>query len=137
MSYLLDTNILSETMRPSPHRAVSAWLAAAPDESLHLSVLSLGELRQGVERLRRGPKRQRLEVWLEQSLPAWFEGRLIGVDGAIADRWGRLRASAGRPLPAVDSLLAATALSRGLRMVTRNVADFAFEGLEVINPWSA
>lgn len=137
MSFLLDTSILSETMRPSPNRAVSAWLASVPDESLHVSVLSLGELRQGVARLPRGPKRQRLEVWLEQSLPSWFEGRLLGVDAAIADRWGRLRARAGRPLPAIDALLAATALSRGLRMVTRNVADFAFEGLEVIDPWSA
>ena len=137
MSYLLDTNVVSETMRPVPNPAVSAWLDSVPAESLFLSVLSVGELRHGLDRLPRGRKREQLEVWLERAVPAWFEERLLAVDTRVSDAWGRLRAREGRPLPAVDSLLAATALSHGLRMVTRNVGDFSLKGLEVINPWTA
>jgi predicted nucleic acid-binding protein len=137
LSYLLDTNIVSEVVRPKPDRRVIRWLEATPDAALHLSVLSLGEIRSGAESLRAGARKERLRVWLEQELPAWFEGRLLPVDVTVADRWGRLMAAADRPVPAVDSLLAATALAHGLRLVTRNVRDFAFPGLEVVNPWVA
>ena len=77
-----------------------------------------------------------LRVWLEQELPGWFEGRLLPVSTSVADRWGRLLAEVGRPVSAVDSLLAATALHHELRLVTRNVKDFRFRGLEVVNPWT-
>ena len=137
MSYLLDTNVLSETVRPAPHKAVTAWLDSVPDHSLYLSVLTLGELRKGVELLPRGAKRERLAVWLEQVLPAWFEDRLLPIDSRVAHEWGRLQARSRRPLPAIDSLLAATARTHGLRVVTRNVGDFAFAEVEVINPWEA
>lgn len=137
MSYLLDTNVISELARPTPDSRISTWFAAVPDEALHLSVLTLGEIRKGVERLPASRKRERLRVWLEQDLPAWFAERLLPVDTGVADRWGRLLAKAVRPLPAIDSLLAATALHHGLRFVTRNANDFAFPGLEVIDPWRA
>jgi predicted nucleic acid-binding protein len=104
---------------------------------LHLSVLSLGEIRQGVERLEPGTRKEKLRLWLEQDLPGWFEARLLPVDAAVADRWGRLLAEARRSCPAVDSLLAATALVHGLRLVTRNAGDFAFPGLEIVDPWNA
>jgi hypothetical protein len=82
-------------------------------------------------------RRERLRLWLEVDLPGWFESGLLAVDGAVADRWGRLLAELGRSAPAVDSLLAATALCHGLRLVTRNESDFEFPGLEVVNPWRA
>lgn len=135
MSYLLDTNVISELVRPRPSRAVQRWIQALPDTALHLSVLSLGEIRKGVEGVLDATRRERLRLWLEQELPAWFEDRLLPVDAPVADRWGRLTAEAGRPVAAIDSLLAATALHHGLRLVTRNATDFAFPGLEVIDPW--
>jgi predicted nucleic acid-binding protein len=105
------------------------------DEALHVSVLTLGELRRGVEKLPAGKRKKKLRYWLE--LPAWFGTRLLPIDAAVADTWGRLQAGAGRTLPVVDSLLAATALHHHLRLVTRNTMDFDGAGLETINPWSA
>lgn len=135
MSYLLDTNVISELVRPRPEPKVVAWFGGVPDEILYLSVLSLGEVRKGIEISQRGARRERLGLWLEHDLPAWFEERLLPVSHEVADRWGRLLAEVRRPVPAIDSLLAATALHHHLRFVTRNEADFKFPGLEVVNPW--
>lgn len=136
MSYLVDTNVISELTRPKPAPAVAAWFEEVADEALHLSVLTLGELRRGVEKLPAGKRKERLRYWLEQELPAWFGTRLLPIDAAVADTWGRLQAGAERTLPAVDSLIAATALHHHLRLVTRNTMDFDVPGLETINPWS-
>jgi hypothetical protein len=135
MSYLLDTNIVSETVRRSPNKAVIAWLDQLPGEALYVSVLTLGEIRKGIEALADRKRREKLRLWLEHELPAWFEGRILSVDLAVADRWGRLLAEVGRPVPTTDSLLAATALHHELRLVTRNSTDFEYPGLEVINPF--
>ena len=141
MSYLLDTNVVSETIRPKPNQRVLKWLDSVSAHGLHLSVLSLGEIRRGIETLKVGSaKRERLRVWLEQDLPAWFETRLLPVDAAVADRWGRLQADArGRShsLAAIDGILAATALVHGLRVATRNTKHFDVPGLDVISPWQA
>ena len=137
MSYLIDTNVISELVRPKPSERVTRWFEGAPDAALHLSVLTLGEVRQGVERLAAGSRKEKLRVWLEQEVPAWFEDRLLPITGAIADRWGRLLVEVGRPVAAIDSLLAATALVHGLRLVTRNGADFNFPGLDVVDPWKS
>lgn len=137
MSYLIDTNVISELVRPKPSERVTRWFEGAPDAALHLSVLTLGEVRQGVERLAAGSRKEKLRVWLEQEVPAWFEDRLLPITGAIADRWGRLLVEVGRPVAAIDSLLAATALVHGLRLVTRNSADFNFPGLDVVDPWKS
>lgn len=136
MSYLLDTNVLSELVRVRPNPGVVAWFEDVPDDSLYISVLTIGEIRKGVELLADARRRERLRVWLEHSLPDWFGNRVLAVDLAVAERWGRLLAQMNRPVAAIDSLLAATALHHELRMVTRNVQDFHFPGLEVINPWS-
>lgn len=135
MSYLLDTNVVSEVVRPRPAASVLSWLESVPESALHLSVLSVGELRHGVERLPGGRRKEKLRLWLEQDLRDWFEERLLPVSAAVADRWGRLQAESKRAVPAIDSLLAATALVHDLRLVTRNVADFGFAGLAVVNPW--
>jgi len=135
MSYLLDTNILSETVRRNPNKAVIAWLDQLPSEALYVSVLALGEIRKGIESLADRKRREKLRLWLEHELPEWFEGRVLPVDLAVADRWGRLLADVGRPVPTTDSLLAATALHHELRLVTRNSGDFDYPGLDVINPF--
>jgi hypothetical protein len=135
VSYLIDTNVISELVRAVPNERVARWFDQVPDETLYVSVLTLGEIRRGVERLEPGPRRERLRVWLETELPAWFEDRVLPIDVAVADRWGRLLVAVGRTVPAVDSLLAATALHHDLRLVTRNTGDFGFPGLEVIDPW--
>jgi hypothetical protein len=135
MSYLLDTNVLSETIRRKPNRSVISWLDQIPGEALFVSVLTLGEIRKGIELLGDRKRREKLRLWLEHDLHAWFEERILSIDFAVADRWGRLLAEAQRPLPAIDSLLAATALHHDLRLVTRNAGDFKYPGLVVINPW--
>jgi len=135
MSYLLDTNIVSETVRRNPNKAVVAWLDPLPGEALYVSVLTLGEIRKGIETLADRKRREKLRLWLEHELSAWFEGRVLPIDLAVADRWGRLLAEVGRSVPTIDSLLAATALHHELRLVTRNSRDFQYPGVEVINPF--
>ena len=135
MSYLLDTNILSETIRRAPNEQVIAWLEKLPGDALFISVLTIGEIRKGIESLADAKRREKLRLWLEHELPGWFEGRVLPVDIAVAERWGRLLADVRRPVPSIDSLLAATALHHELRVVTRNEEDFQYPGLEVINPF--
>lgn len=136
MSYLVDTNILSELRRREPNLGVSAWITGRPSAGLYISVLSLGEIRRGIENLPDGDRRSRLADWLEVELPAFFGERVLPVDERVADRWGRLVSQIGRPVPAIDSLLAATALHHDLKLVTRNVRDFSYPGLEIVNPWA-
>ena len=135
MSYLLDTNVLSELRRKSPDPGVVSWFSQRPPATLHLSVLTLGEIRKGIESVGDEVRRQALLDWLETDLPTFFTGRILTVDGAVADRWGRLIAAAGRPLPAIDSLLAATAIEHDLVLVTRNAKDFARLPVQLFNPW--
>ena len=116
--------------------AVAAWFEEVADEALHLSVLTLGELRRGVEKLPAGKRKEKLRYWLEHEVPAWFGERLLPVDTFVADTWGRLQAVAERTLPAIDGLLAATAIHHHLGLVTRNPKDFDVPGLVTINPWS-
>jgi predicted nucleic acid-binding protein len=137
LSYLVDTNVLSELRRKQADARVVAWFNARPRQSLYLSVLSMGEIRKGIERLTDKARQQSLLDWLEVELPNYFLGRLLAVDAHTADRWGRLLGQAGRPLPAIDSLLAATALQHDLALVTRNTKDFEGLGLSLINPWDA
>lgn len=135
MSYLIDTNVMSELRKRQANANLVAWMQARPRESLYLSVLSLGEIRKGIEGVADAAFRQTLTDWLEVDLPKYFLGRLLGVDAQIADRWGRLQASAGRTLPVVDAMLAATALQHDLTLVTRNVKDFEGLGVPLVNPW--
>jgi predicted nucleic acid-binding protein len=138
VSWLLDTCVICEPTRKAPSPRVSAWLDGQSEESLYLSVLTLGEIRKGVSALPAGPKRKRLERWLAHDLVERFAGRILPVDAGVADVWGRIQATAetkGRPLPTLDSLLAATAMAHGLVLTTRNTSDFAPTGVDLINPW--
>lgn len=135
MSYLIDTNVLSELRRKVPDARVVHWFSQRPAGALYLSVLTLGEIRKGIEAMPDPPRRLVLLDWLETELPAFFSGRILPIDAAVADRWGRMVAQAGRPLPAIDSLLAATASQHGSILVTRNLRDVQGLGVEVISPW--
>lgn len=133
--FLVDTNVISEARkRGRANRAVIAWIADHQDE-LYLSVLVTGEIRRGVESIRKRDPRAAasLERWLRE-VETSFEDRIIPVDGAVADRWGRLMAD--RPLPAIDGLLAATALVHGLTLATRNVRDVAKSGVSAVDPFA-
>lgn len=135
MSHLLDTNVISELVRPKPNKNVLAWFKNIPNDVLHLSVLSIGEIRKGVESLNQHDRKEKLRIWLENDLPDWFGDRLITINQAVTDRWGRLQFEMKHSIPAIDSLIAATALHYDFRLVTRNVKDFTYPGLITINPW--
>ena len=136
--FLLDTNVLSELIKPKPEPRVLHWIAATDEDLLFLSVLALGEIRRGIAGLRTGLRRTKLESWLETGLRSRFSGRILPIDEAVADRWGTLSvlaANRGRPVPAIDGLLAATALQHNLTLVTRNASDMAATGALVMSPW--
>jgi toxin FitB len=135
LQFLLDTNVLSETRKKQPDVNVVTFLSTAEPSSIFVSVLSLGELRKGVAmKSRTDPDAaKRLGAWVD-GLEWSFGDRILGVDAAIATRWGE--ASAQRSRPVVDTLLAATALVHGLTLVTRNVADVGDLGVKVLNPWN-
>ena len=135
MSYLLDTNVVCETFRHHPEPRVIQWLEAVSSDDLCISVLTLGEIRKGIERLAAAARKSQLLTWLEHDLPRWFGERILPIDARVADRWGYLMSAAGTAVPAIDGLIAATALTHNLKVVTRNAADFRLPGVEVINPW--
>jgi toxin FitB len=137
VTYLIDTNIISEVRKDARCDArVSAWYASIADEDLFLSTLVLGEIQKGVElaRPRDAGKASVLERWLRE-VEAAFDGRVLGIDNAVSDQWGRM--SAIRRVPVIDGLLAATALTNGLTLVTRNDRDVAGLGATVLNPFKA
>lgn len=136
--FLLDTNCISEAVRVNPEPRVLAWIEAADETLLYLSVLTLGEIRKGVAALSPGRRRTKLETWLELELRARFSGKILSIDAEVADRWGLLAAAArrqGKALSVIDGLLAATALHHNLTIVSRKVIDFANLPVAVVNPW--
>ena len=139
MRFLLDTNVVSEWTKPRPNEGVIQWLAEVEEDDVFVSVVTFAEIRHGVERLPAGEGRRRLDEWLRNDLALRFEERVIGVDGAIADEWGRviaLREARGRPIGAMDALIAATAQIHDLTVVTRNPTDFQASVKAVLNPWT-
>lgn len=140
MNYLLDTNVISEWMKPRPDPNVARWLAEADEDQIWLSVITFAEIRLGIEEMAAGRRRDALLTWLENDLPARFEGRIIGIGLAVAAAWGVIMArsrKAGRSLNGIDAFLAAIAQVRGLTLVTRNTKHFESLGLELLNPWAA
>jgi predicted nucleic acid-binding protein len=136
--YLLDTNCISEVVGINPEPRVMAWIEAADESLLYLSVLTLGEIRKGLAALAQGKRRTQLETWLDVELRARFSGKILPVDLPVADRWGWLAATAkrtGKPLAVIDGLLAATALHHNLTLVSRNTSDFAHLHVPLLNPW--
>ena len=138
-AFLIDTNVLSEfSRRGEPDRRVKIWLKAAAPGSLYASVLTLAEIRRGIEMLPASKRRSQLEQWLEGELLESFGTNLLPVTRAIGDRWAVLSARAqrrGAPLAVIDGLIAATALEHDLILATRNVKDFLDLGVSIFNPW--
>ena len=138
MKYLLDTCVISELVRKKPDPRVVEWISGREEAALFLSVLTLGELEKGICKLPDGRLRRRLRDWVDHDLRQRFSGRLLPVDGEVADRWGRLSGEAekkGQKVPVIDGLLAATALTHGLTLVTRDIKNVKQTEAVVFNPW--
>ena len=136
MKYLLDTNVISELQKSNCNENVKKFISALNWEDLYLSVLTIGELCYGVERLPHSKKKHELSIWLHTDLSEWFKGRIIELDTESLIEWGKLRALAERTLSAVDSLLAASAIVNHMYIVTRNTKDFNdIAGINLLNPW--
>lgn len=136
--FLLDTNIISELVKPKPEANVTEWVENTDESLLYLSVLTFGEIRRGFAALPQSRRRATLEAWLDKDLRARFEGRILVIDQEVADRWGLLTAAArdtGIVLPVIDGLLAATALEHNLTLVTRDTGQIPSMGVAVFNPW--
>jgi toxin FitB len=139
MRYLLDTCVISELVAKHPTPRVAGWVDNVDEGTLYLSALTIGEIKKGIEKLPASSRKGALAEWLEDGLLIRFEGRILPIDAPVTLVWGKLTADLerqGRPIPAIDSLIAATALQGQLSLVTRNEADFAGCGVAVINPWA-
>lgn len=139
MSFLLDTNVLSEPMKERPNSGVLAWLSQVNEDQAFVSVVTITELRYGAERLAIGKRHERLDGWLRKDLILRFGGRILPVDLRIADACGGLMARSelmGRPIEARDAFIAATAEVHGLTLVTRNTSDFEPTLKAIISPWT-
>lgn len=138
MKYLLDTNVISELIAKQPNQQVVRWIDALDTSSVYLSVITIGELRKGIEKLADSPRKDILSAWLTDDLLVRFEGRVLPVDIDVMLIWGELTGRlerVGRPLPAIDSLIAALAIHHNCSLVTRNEDDFKDTGVTILNPW--
>ena len=138
MKYLLDTNVVSTLISRRPEPRVVEWLDRADPASVYLSVITIGELRKGIEKLPASARKEALHAWLADDLLIRFQGNVLVLDVDVMLRWGVLTGQlerAGRPLPAMDSLIAALALHHSCHLVTHNAADFLDTSVHVINPW--
>ncbi len=138
MSYLLDTCVISELVARRPHPDVIQWVDQTNETDLYLSVLTIGEIRKGIEKLPNSERKSLLDRWLSEQLLARFQDRLLPIDAPVMLQWGQLTGMLelqGKPMGAIDSLIAATALHGGLTLVTRNEADFQYTGVPILNLW--
>mgnify|MGYP000994373250 CR=1 FL=1 len=138
MKYLLDTNVISELIAKQPNDQVLQWLDQLDPESVYLSVITIGELRKGIEKLAESRRKDELHIWLTDELLVRFGNRILALDIDVMLVWGELVGRferRGRPLAAIDSLIAALALTHSCSLVTRNEADFKDVGVKIINPW--
>lgn len=126
-------------VRARPNRGVLAWMESCDESTLFMSVLTLGEIQKGIEKLAPGKRRNALQSWLDRDLRRRFAGRILDIDAEVAITWARIQASlekGGTPLPSIDGLLCATARTHNLTVVTRNRGDFERSGIGIYNPWS-
>lgn len=139
MNFLLDTNVVSEWTKPRPDVGLVYWLGKADEDRVFLSVITLAELRHGIEKMPSGIRRDRFDAWLIKDVADRFLSRLLPVDAETADLWGRIMMrgrSAGRPVSSMDAFIAATAERHDLTLVTRNTSDFEALGIRLLNPWT-
>ncbi len=138
MNYLLDTNVISELILKRPNKKVVEWIDRLDPNTIYLSVITIGEIRKGMEKLPPSKRKDRVKEWLEGDLLIRFQGRILEITTEVMLIWGELTGrleKAGRPIKAIDSLVAAIALQRNYRLVTRNDQDFQGTGVTIFNPW--
>lgn len=138
MKYLLDTNVISELVKKEPNSKVIQWIDERDELTLFLSVLTLGELQKGIAKLKDASRIRRLQEWVQRDLTQRFAGRILPIDLDVMLCWGQLQGESekeGIRLPVIDSLIAATAMTYHLIVVTRNVRDLERCQAEVYNPW--
>ena len=139
MAFLLDTNVVSETVKPTPEERVLAWLEAQRPAELFLAAQTIGELVRDARKVKEKDRRERFQKWIEQDLTEQFDGRVLPFDETAAVLWGRLMGDgnrSGRTPAAADAQIAAIAIHHGLTLVTRNLKDFEAFGVTLFNPWS-
>ena len=138
MIYLFEPCVISELVSKQPSVRVVEWVDSLDPDDVYLSVLTIGEIIKGIEKLPKSRRKTELQTWLKEDLLVRFQGKIIPVDTDVIMEWGILSAqveSAGKPMPAIDSLIAATAKANQLTLITRNVRDFEATGMKVLNPW--
>jgi predicted nucleic acid-binding protein len=139
VSYLIDTNCISELVKPKPNKNVLKWFDDQNELDLYLSVITFGELREGVEKLPDSKRKRKLNHWINEDLLHRFKNRTLDITLLEVNKWGEVLAKAekgGKALPAVDALIASTALAHNLAVITRNTKDMEASGVELINPWN-
>jgi predicted nucleic acid-binding protein len=139
MSFLIDTCCISELIKPKPDASVIRWFSDHDEERMYLSVLTLGELRKGIEKLADSKRKDALSHWLEHDVTERFVDRILDITALEAQTWGEVMAHCARqglPIPDIDGLLAASAIANGLTLVTRNTKDMIATGVSLIDPWS-
>lgn len=139
MNYLLDTCLISELAKSKPDKKVVDWVLSENETGFYVSVLTFGELHKGIEKLPESKKKDELRSWIEDELKNRFQNRIIDIDMRVSILWGKIQCVAekkGKPMPAIDSLIAATALAHDLTVVTRNVSDMEQSGVMLLNPWA-
>jgi tRNA(fMet)-specific endonuclease VapC len=139
MTFLLDTCLISELIAKHPNQKVVDWVDAQVPDTLYISIITIGEIAKGISKITPSKRKESLMKWLNETLPSRFQDRILGIDFSTMVLWGNVVGQLeqnGRPLPAMDSLIAAIAIHNGLSLVTRNEKDFAGTGVVIINPWS-
>ena len=139
MNYLLDTCLISELAKSEPNKKVVDWVLSENETNFYVSVLTFGELHKGIEKLPESKKKKELRIWVENDLRNRFQNRIIGIDTRVSVTWGKIQSIAekkGKPMPAIDSLIAATGIAHGMIVVTRNISDMKQSGVDLFNPWS-
>jgi predicted nucleic acid-binding protein len=138
MKFLLDTCVISEIIRQKPSGKVIKWIKKEDESNLFISVLTLGELHKGIEKLPASKRKEELHNWVENDLSERFCNKIIDIDIQVAMMWGKIQGMTeciGRPMPAIDSLIAATGITYHLTVVTRNTSDMKESGVALLNPW--
>jgi predicted nucleic acid-binding protein len=139
VNFLLDTNVVSEWIKAHPNVGVVTWLNECDEDRIFLSVVTIAELRHGIDRMPSGARRERIDKWLTEELLLRFEGRVLGIDTYVANIWGIFIAcikTSGRSIGPMDACIAAIAKHHGFTLVTRNVADFKGFKIKILNPWT-
>ncbi|MEW6406139.1 MAG: type II toxin-antitoxin system VapC family toxin [Chloroflexota bacterium] len=139
MNYLLDTCVISELVAKRPNPQVVEWVDALDNDQAYLSVITIGKISKGIEKLPETNRKHALNEWLKRDLLARFQGKILLLDTDVLIEWGKLTArleNNGQTMPAIDSLIAATALAHHMTLATRNIADFEATGVKLIDPWA-